>query len=96
MVNWFWLWYWMIRIPYRVRDGALIFEPTYTKRGPLPRHGVQALKQGSLKCLRGTHLGNQVQKFSSHTAFGGGFLFLYHSQTPIPPLFSPSTALEVF
>lgn len=63
------------RIPYRVRDGALIFEPTHTQREPLLEHGVQALRQGSLKCSRGAHLGFQVQKDSSHTAFGGGFLF---------------------
>ena len=77
MVTWFWICNWRCRIPYRVRDGALIFLSQHHKREPLSRHGVQALKKGSLKCSRGTHLVTQVQKDSPHTAFGGGFFFIY-------------------
>lgn len=76
---WSWL---IIGNPYRVRDRAIIFEPTHKKREPLSKHGVHALRKGSLKCLRGTHLVRQVQKDSSHTAFGGGFFFAIPAGQP--------------
>lgn len=59
-----------IKSPYCARDEVKVFGPTHRKREPLQKRGVQAFstEEESLKRLRGTHLGNQVQKshFTRH------------------------------
>jgi len=59
----------VIENPYRARDEVNVFGPTSKKREPLHIRGVYVrLGAESLKRLRGTHLGGQVQKtdFTRH------------------------------